>query len=64
MTSTHLMIIEDKGGASAIAAALNVKPARVRMWKLRKRLPRSIWPELIEAYPDLSVEQLKEAEAA
>lgn len=63
MAKTHIDIIQTKG-ASAIAIALGAKPATVRMWRLRKRIPRSVWPELIEAYPDLTVEQLKEAEAA
>jgi hypothetical protein len=61
---THLEIISDKGGPSKMAAALNVKPARTRMWKLRKRIPRSVWPELIEAYPDLNTDVLKAGEAA
>lgn len=64
MPQTHVQIIQDLGGPAALADRLNIKPTRVRMWKQRKRLPRSVWPELIEAYPDLSVETLKAAEAA
>lgn len=47
-----------------MAAKLSLKPATVRMWKFRKRIPRTAWPELIEVFPDLSVEVLKAAEAA
>jgi hypothetical protein len=63
MAKTHVQII-DSLGASAMAAKLSLKPATVRMWKFRKRIPRTAWPELIEVFPDLSVEVLKAAEAA
>jgi hypothetical protein len=64
VAQNHLQIISDLGGPAAIADTLNVNPVRVRMWKQRKKLPRSVWPELIEAYPALSMETLKAAEAA
>lgn len=64
MTHTAAQIIDSKGGSIAVAAALGVKPARVRMWKLRQSLPRSVWPELMEAFPDLTMDDLRRAEAA
>lgn len=64
MAETVSKIFQEKGGASAVADALGVKPSRVRMWKLRGRIPRPVWPEVIEAYPDVTLERLKALEAA
>jgi hypothetical protein len=62
VTQSHPQIIDSCGGATAVAEKMRVKPARVRMWIFRRRIPRSAWPEVIEAYPNLSVEALKAAE--
>lgn len=56
--------IKLKGGASAVATKLNMRPETVQMWVYRKRIPRAKWPELTEAFPDVTLETLKATEAA
>lgn len=63
MNTGHAEII-DSVGAIAMAEKLRMKPARVRMWKLRKCIPRSAWPEVVEAFPSLTLEKLKALEPA
>lgn len=63
MSNTAAAIIEEKG-ASIIADRLNIDGTVVRMWKSRNKIPRTAWPDLIEAFPDLTLERLREAEAA
>ena len=62
--STPADTIDAKGGPAAFAEALGIEPDRVRMMKHRNKLPRSIWPEITEAFPDLTTKKLKEIEAA
>lgn len=57
---THSDIVAGKG-ASEIAAKLGVPAINVRMWKKRNVIPRSAWAELIEAYPDITLDLLKAA---
>lgn len=56
-------VIEEKGGSAAVARALGIEPVTVRMWKSRNRLPRSAWPELTDAFPDLDNDALRAIEA-
>ncbi len=55
---THAEIIAAKGAAD-IAARLGVPPINVRMWKSRNTIPRSAWAELIDSYPDITLDLLK-----
>lgn len=64
MDRTPAKFIEDMGDATAMAKAIGTDAARVRMWKHRNRIPRHVWPELQEAYPDVTVDVLKAIEAA
>lgn len=57
-------IIEAKGGPKAVAEAVCVSPGAVRLWKHRNKIPRTIWPDLLRAYPDMSVEALVQSEVA
>lgn len=64
MSLTAADFIKVKGVAQ-IAKHTGRKPGAVRMWKLREKLPREVWPELIAAYPDeLDLEALKRIELA
>jgi hypothetical protein len=63
MNQTPAQVIEGKG-VEAIAEALKKRAGTVRMWKHRNVLPRSIWPELTQAFPDLTIQTLQEVEAA
>jgi hypothetical protein len=53
---THRQIIEVKGTAT-IAAACNVPPAFVRVWK-RRGIPRTAYGFLVEAFPDVTMDLL------
>lgn len=56
--------IHDKGGPQAMAEVIGRTAGAVRMMKHRKRIPREVWPELVEAYPDVTLDTLKQIEAA
>lgn len=56
--------IIDSRGAKTIGDRTGIPVGRIRVWKHRQRIPRSAWPDLIEAFPDLTLEALKQAEAA
>lgn len=56
-------IMRECGGAEGIAKRLKVRPSRVHVWTSRKSIPRAIWPELIAAYPKVTLKRLKAAEA-
>lgn len=51
-------------GAKVIAEKLGVPAGRVRVWKHRNVVPRSAWAELIDAFPDITLDQLKAGEAS
>jgi len=51
-------------GDHVIADALGVEIGRVRVWKHRNRIPREVWPELVQAFPDVTLEKLMELERA
>jgi hypothetical protein len=56
-------IIEAKGGPTAFAAKVNRRTGAVRAWKHRNYFPRDAWPEIIKAFPDLSLDKLIKMEA-
>jgi hypothetical protein len=58
---THADIIAAKGAAE-IAGRLQIPAINVRMWKSRNTIPRSAWAELIDAYPDVTLDALKAGE--
>lgn len=55
--------IDTRGGPAAVARATGYKPGTVSLWRHRKKVPRSAWPEIIEAFPDLTMADLKAMEA-
>lgn len=57
-------LINTRGGPHTFARKVRRKPGAVRMWVARNVLPRSAWPEIIEAFPDLTIDDLKRIEAA
>lgn len=56
--------IIDLKGAAAIAEATKQRLGTVRVWKTRNRIPRSRWPEISAAFPDLTTEKLLEIEGS
>jgi len=60
-TMNHADLITAKG-AVEIAGRLGVPAINVRMWKSRNTIPRSAWAELIDAFPDVTLDGLKAGE--
>lgn len=55
---THSEIVGSLG-AKTIAERIAVPAGRVRVWKTRNVIPRSAWAELIDAFPDVTLDMLK-----
>jgi hypothetical protein len=64
MIKTPSQLIDAKGGPAVFAKAIKVEPSAARMMKHRNKIPRSAWPEIIEAFPDVSMADLKALEQA
>jgi hypothetical protein len=64
MQETAAELIERKGGAASFARAIGHEASAVRMMKHRNKLPRAAWPEILEAFPDVSIADLKAIESA
>lgn len=64
MSETAEQFIKDHGGAHALARTLGISPGAVRMWKVRKTIPRTVWPEIIDALPGVTLDDLRKVEAA
>lgn len=61
---TASQFIDEKGGPAAVAQKVGRKSGAVRLWKHRDILPRDAWPEIVDAYPDMTLDRLKEIEQA
>ena len=61
---TPAQIIDAHGGPAAFAAAIGKEPTAVRMMKNRNKLSRTVWPEVMRAFPDLTLDVLLNAEEA
>ena len=46
-----------------MARVLNTDPRKVVMWKVRNRIPRTAWPEIIDAFPGVTLDELRSVEA-
>jgi hypothetical protein len=64
MAQTVAQIIEGKGGSAAFAKAIGLEASAVRMMKHRNKLPRAVWPEIMTAFADLTLDVLKGTEIA
>lgn len=64
MVKTPAQLIEAKGGSAVFARAIGYDPGAVRMMRYRNKFPRSAWPDIGLAFPDLDTEALLLAEAA
>jgi hypothetical protein len=56
--------IATRGGPHKVARVLKVEPGTVRMWSQRNTLPRTRWPEILDAFPDMTLDELRAIEAA
>lgn len=59
----HADLIEAKGGAAKVAEATGFTPVTVRMWKYRRSIPRAAYAEMLQAFPDITLDLLKAGEA-
>jgi hypothetical protein len=50
-------------GVSAIKNATGRSEGAIRVWKTRNRFPREAWLELSQAFPELTLDVLKDLEA-
>lgn len=57
-------IIDAQGGPTVFAEKVNRTAGAVRVWKHRNYFPRDAWPEIIGAFPDMTLERLMQIEAA
>lgn len=64
MLGSAAEIIDEKGGPAAVAAKVHRSPGAVRVWKHRNQFPREAWPEIIGAFPDITLDKLMELERA
>lgn len=55
------LFINKRGGRAVIADRLNMRPETVGMWITRKRIPRTVWPEIVEKF-HASLDELKATE--
>jgi hypothetical protein len=64
-TNPHRAFIKEKlGGAEEAAERLHRTPGAIRMWAHRRAVPRSMWPEILDAYQNVTLEDLKALERA
>lgn len=61
---TPAEFIDAKGGPAIVARATGYKPGAVALWRHRNKIPRTAWPEILEAFSDTSLADLKGMEAA
>lgn len=59
---TRLFVDEKLGGTVAASERLKTTPSAVRMWAHRKRVPRGVWPDILEAYHNVTIGDLKALE--
>lgn len=55
-------LISANGGPTAFAAKVNRRAGAVRAWKHRNCFPREAWPEIIRAFPDITLDVLMQLE--
>lgn len=61
---TAAQFVDGRGGPKAVATATGKTPGAVSLWKNRNKLPREAWPEILKAYPDVSLDDLLKIEGA
>lgn len=64
MLKTPSQIIDDKGGPAKMAALVGKRPGAIRAWKHRDTFPREAWPEIMQAFPELTLDALIAIEAS
>jgi hypothetical protein len=62
MADTPIQFIDTRGGPTAVANATGHKVGAVNVWRHRNKIPRTAWPEVMLAFPDVSMPDLLEME--
>lgn len=63
MFTTAIQFIDENGGSTVVARATGKSRGAVEQWRHKNKLPRANWPEILEAFPSLTMEDLKLIEA-
>jgi hypothetical protein len=70
---TPAEFIDEKGGPAAMARAIEeacpqlerpINAGSIALWRHRNKIPRANWPEVMDAYPDLTMPDLRAMENA
>jgi hypothetical protein len=70
---TAVELIDHLGGPAKIAAAIEASSGgsgntpnagAIALWRHRNKVPRTAWPELIEAFAEVTLDVLKATEVA
>jgi hypothetical protein len=64
MEKSAAALIIERGDYEAVAQKLGIKAGTVAAWKSRNRIPRQVWPEVMDIFPDLTLDDLKATERA
>jgi hypothetical protein len=52
-------LIKSLGGTTKVARKLGEKVQTVHMWGKRQCIPRRVWPEMLDAYPQVTMDTLR-----
>ncbi len=58
MVRNAVDFIKAKGGPKAVSQATGHGAGAISVWASRNKLPRSAWPELLNAFPDITLDDL------
>lgn len=70
--TTPITFIDAKGGPAQIARDLaevtgaeerRYTAGAIALWRHRNKIPRNAWPEIVVAYPEVTISYLREIEA-
>lgn len=64
MAETVKAFIRERGGNAFVAMATGHSEGAVAVWVHRNRLPRTAWPEIMKAFPEVTLDMLLALEAA
>lgn len=64
MADTVRTFVDSLNGNAAVAKATGHSEGAVALWVHRNRLPRSAWPEVMTAFPDVTLARLLDLEKA
>lgn len=64
MAETVRTFIDSLNGNATVAKATGHTEGAVALWVHRNRLPRSAWPEVMTAFPEVTLKRLMDLETA